>query len=511
MDLHVTFRRDGSRSLREQLEAQLRDGVRAGRLRPGTALPPSRTLARELGVSRGVVVEAYAQLVAEGFLVARRGAGTRVARGAAGAAPAAPLAAPAQPDRPAAAPPDRLLAAAPHAAAARPATLAAAAASPAYDLRTGRPDLAGFPRAAWQAATVRALRAMPHAALGYGDPRGAAELRLALAEHLGRARGVVADPAGIVVTSGVTQGLALVWAALRERGVRRVAIEDPGWRVQRLSVQDAGLEAVPVPVDDHGLDVAALRDSGAHAVVVTPAHHFPTGVVLAPGRRAALAAWAAETGGVIVEDDYDAEYRYDREPVGALQGLAPEHVVYAGSASKTLAPGLRLGWLVLPAALAPAVAEQRHRADQGGPVLGELALAELLRRGAVDRHLRRTRRRYRARRDALLGALAGELPDVRVGGVAAGLHLVAWLPDDVDEAALAGAAAARGVAVHALHADCTVVAPRPGALLLGYALLPEPALQRAAALLAAARIPATLCVRTPDADAASVSDASPRG
>ena len=476
MDLNVTVRRDAPQSLREQLEAQLRDGVRAGRLRPGAALPPSRALARELGVSRGVVVEAYAQLVAEGFLTARRGAGTAVADGAAPPAGTRPATAAAVGPSPLA-PGGRGVA-----AVAAPADPLA----PAYDLRTGRPDLAAFPRAAWQAATARALRAMPHSALGYGDPRGAAELRAALAEHLGRARGVVADPARIVVTSGVTQALGLVWRALREHGVRRVAVEDPGWRVQRLSVEDAGLEAAPVPVDAHGLDVDALHASGAQAVAVTPAHQFPTGVVLAPERRAALAAWAAETGGVIVEDDYDAEYRYDREPVGALQGLAPEHVVYAGSASKTLAPGLRLGWLVLPGALAPAVAERRDLADHGGPVLGELALAELLRRGVVDRHLRRTRRRYRARRDALLGALARELPAVRPGGIAAGLHLVAWLPDDLDEAALAAAAAARGVAVHALHADCTTVAPRPGALLLGYALLPEPALERAAALLAGA-------------------------
>jgi GntR family transcriptional regulator/MocR family aminotransferase len=456
MDLHVTLRRETGPSLREQLEAQLREAVRAGRLRPGIALPPSRALARELGVSRGVIVDAYAQLVAEGFLVARRGAGTAVA------AAAAPL------------------------TAARPPLGAGELAAPAYDLRTGRPDLAAFPRAAWQAATARALHGVAHAELGYGDPRGARALREALAAYLGRARGVVADPGLIVVTAGVTQGLGLVWRALADRGVRRVAVEDPGWRTQKRSVEDAGLEAVSVPVDERGLDVAALRASGAGAVAVTPAHQFPTGVVLAPERRAALVAWAAETGGVIVEDDYDAEYRYDREPVGALQGLAPEHVVYAGSASKTLAPGLRLGWLVLPATVAEDVADRRERDDHGGPVLGELALADLLRRGVVDRHLRRTRRRYRARRDALLGALARQLPGVRAGGVAAGLHLVAWLPEQIDESSVVAGAAARGVAVHALHADCTVVAPRPGALLLGYALLPEPALARAAALLAVA-------------------------
>jgi GntR family transcriptional regulator/MocR family aminotransferase len=235
--------------------------------------------------------------------------------------------------------------------------------------------------------------------------------------------------------------------------------------------------AGPVPVDERGLVVDALAAARVDAVAVTPAHQFPTGVVLAPERRAALVAWARATGAVIVEDDYDAEYRYDREPVGALQGLAPDVVVHAGSASKTLAPALRLGWLVVPPGLAGPVAAGAAR---GTPVVDQLALAHLLEHGEVDRHLRRTRRRYRARRDALVAALDARFPGTQLSGVAAGLHVVAAL--DVDPAA----ARARGVAVQTLHEHCFTAAPRPPAVLLGYAALPEPALARAVALLAPA-------------------------
>jgi GntR family transcriptional regulator/MocR family aminotransferase len=455
MDLHVTIHpHDGP--LRAQLEQQLRDGVRTGRLRAGTRLPATRTLAEELGVSRGVVVEAYGQLAAEGFLVARRGAGTVVARTSPGAA---------TPRRPATEPqPSRVR----------------------FDLRTSRPDLSAFPRSTWQAATAAVLRTMPDSDFDYGDRRGAVELRAALAEYLGRARGCVADADHLVAVSGTSQGLVVLWQALRQRGVRRVAVEDPGWRGQRRTVLAAGLEPVPVPVDEDGLVVDALEHADVQAVVVTPAHQFPTGVVLAPERRAALVAWARRTGGVIVEDDYDAEYRYDRDPVGALQGLAPDLVVYAGTASKTLAPALRLGWLLVPPHLAPAVAQAKDDADHGSPTLEQLVLADLLRRGDLDRHLRRTRRRYRARRDAVVTAIAKHLPAVVVGGAAAGLHVVVWLPEGTDEAGAAERARARGIAIDALHTDCTTVAPRGPALLLGYAALPEPTLDRAITELAAA-------------------------
>ena len=459
MDLHLAATPEGE-PLRAQLERQLREGVRSGRLRPGARLPPTRTLAEELGISRGVVVEAYAQLTAEGFLSARQGAGTRVAEGARGTVPLAGTV--------------------------PGGTAEAWRARVRFDLRTGRPDLSAFPRATWQAATAFVLRTIPDTALDYGDPRGAVELREALAEHLGRARGCVADAEHVVATSGLSQGLSVLWAALRGRGAQRVAIEDPGWRGQRRTVLGAGLEAVPVGVDEQGLDVEALEATGADAVILTPAHQFPTGVVLAAGRRAALVAWARRTGGLIIEDDYDAEYRYDREPVGALQGLAPDVVAYAGSASKTLAPALRIGWLLVPDRLARAVAKAKDDADHGSPVLEQLVLADLLRRGDVDRHLRRTRRRYRARRDALVAALAEHLPEVAVSGAAAGLHVVAGLPPRANEAAVADSARARGIALHALHTDCTAIAPAGPALLLGYAALPEETLERAVIELASA-------------------------
>jgi len=436
---------------RARIEHDLRTSIRAGALAPGTPLPSTRALAADLGVSRGVVVEAYAQLAAEGWLVTRRGAPTRVGSDLSFAHPTTGRTdARSRPPR-----------------------------TVRYDLRTGRPDLAAFPRAAWARAVAAVVRAAPDAALDYGDPRGAPALREALVAHLGRVRGAVATPQRVVVCAGTAAGLPLVLRALRARGARRVGVEDPGWREQARAVRLAGLEPVPVRVDARGLVVDRLEERALDAVMVTPAHQFPTGVVLAPERRAALVAWArAAPGRLVVEDDYDAEYRYDREPIGALQGLAPDVVAYAGSASKTLAPALRLGWLVLPPDLAAAVAEDNAR---GVPALDQLALAALVERGELTRHLRRTRRTYRARRDALVAALAAHLPAAEVTGVAAGLHVVARVPD---AHALADAARSHGVAVQTLHRHCTASPQHPPALLLGYGALPEPALERAVALLA---------------------------
>lgn len=446
----VDLDRGAGVGLREQLERGLRAGIREGRLHPGTRLPSTRELAARLQVARGVVVEAYAQLTAEGWLVSRQGSGTRVAPAA-----AAPAADPepwpwAQPM--------------PH------------------DFALGVPDLAAFPRAAWLAATRRVLRDLPDAQLSHPDPRGAPALRAALAAYLGRQRGVVTTADRIVVTNGFWQGLGVVCRALAERGARRIAMEDPGFVFHRHVVTRAGLEPVGVPVDDRGLRTDLLGDEDA--VLVTPAHQSPTGVVTAPERRTALLAWAAERDAIVIEDDYDAEHRYDRDPVGALQGLAPERVVYGGTASKTLAPALRLGWVAAPASLARAVATEKGFADGGSPTLEQLVLADLIERGDLDRHLRRTRTAHRRRREALAQALAEHLPEARIRGVAAGLHVAVDLPPDTDEHAVVVAAAGRGVRVEGLGPH-RFGPGRPG-LLLGFGALSEQAIRRGVAELAAA-------------------------
>lgn len=446
--------RRGSGTLRAQLERQLREAVRSGRLRPGSALPSTRALAVQLQVSRGVVVEAYDQLAAEGYLVARPGSATRVAEAAlVGAAPPRP----AEPSRPV-----------------------------RYDFRPGVPALDTFPRSAWLASLRTALKEAPHADLGYGDARGQQALRQALVAYLGRVRGVAADPERVLVCSGFAQGTALVCRALGRRGARRVAMEDPSHPGQRAIVAASGLEPVPVPVDDQGIQVDHLQAVGADAVLVTPAHQFPTGTVLAAERRGALVEWAQRNDAVIVEDDYDTEYRYDREPIGAVQGLAPDRVVYAGSASKTLAPALRLGWLVLPAWLTDAVTEQKALDDLASPALEQLAFADLLGRGEVDRHLRRNRARYRSRRDALVSALEVHVPQVSVRGIAAGLHAVAELPPQTDEATVVAAARRRSVGVYPMRDYHFGDRAAPAALVLGYGGLGEPAIRRGVALLALA-------------------------
>lgn len=452
-DLLVRVERNGM-PLRVQLERELREGIRAGRLRPDTELPSTRALAAQLGVSRGVVVEAYAQLVAEGWLSTRQGSRTRVAPSAR------------QAERPGRAAPREW--------------------RPRFDFRPGIPDLSAFPRREWLASARRALRAMPDGALAYGDPRGHAGLRAAVAAYAGRTRGAVADPERVLICGGVTNGLALVCSALRRRGARRMAVEDPGFFIHRHTVEHSGLEAVPVPVDEHGIDVSQIPGD-VHAVLCTPAHQSPTGVVLAPERRAALLAWAERRGGLVLEDDYDAEYRYDRDPVGALQALAPERVVFLGSASKSLAPALRLGWLVAPERLRDALSGEKFATDLGAPLFDQLTLADFLERGELDRHLRRTRRIYRRRRDALVAALSRHVPGARVYGVAAGLHALVRLPDGVDERRLAKRAAARGIALSPMepHRVARGDGDWPG-VVLGYANVPEPAIERGVAELAAA-------------------------
>ncbi|HXE43700.1 MAG TPA: PLP-dependent aminotransferase family protein [Conexibacter sp.] len=461
-----------SEPLHAQLERQLREAIRAGRLAAGERVPATRTLAAELGVSRGVVVEAYAQLAAEGYLVTRRGAGTVVAAAA-------------RPTRPP-----------------RPTPYPRAVPE---DFHPGMPDLASFPRGAWLRSLRAVLRDAPHQQLGYADPVGTPQLRETLARYLGRARGVAADGGRVVVTSGLTQGVALACRALRARGARRIAVEDPGFMVHRGVVAHCGLEVVPVPVDGDGLSTDALDALDADVVLVTPAHQMPLGGVLAPARRAELIAWAEARDAYVIEDDYDSEHRYDREPVGALQGLAPERVIYAGCASKVLAPSLRLGWLVLPQALRAALATEKTLDDLGTSALHQLALVDFVERGELDRHLRRMRPRYRARRDALIAALARELPSWRIGaGIAAGLHVVALLPEAVDEAAFLAAAREQGMRLHGLswfRADPTLPAA-PG-LVLGFGNASEPSLVRAVAQLAQVAEVVPGALHQPPADAAA--------
>jgi GntR family transcriptional regulator/MocR family aminotransferase len=455
VELLLALRRDSSRPLHAQLAASLRDAVRGGALRPGDRLPPSRALARDLGVSRGLVVEAYGQLVAEGYLVARTGSGTSVAA-------AGPVPSPAP------------------GAAARTGGDGAR-----LDFLPGVPDTAAFPRTAWAGAVAQAVRRAPASSLLYGDPRGAAELRVALAAYLARVRGVVAAADDIVICAGVSQALNVLGALRSRLGLAPLGIEDPSHPGPRALLA-AGLDrALPIPVDDHGIDVDRLEALHLRSLLLTPAHQYPLGAVLGPDRRLRIAAWARRVDALIVEDDYDAEFRYDREPVGALQGLDPGRVVYTGSVSKTLAPAIRLGWMVVPRHLVDRVAELKQASDLGSPVLDQLALAHLLATGAYERHVRRMRAAYRSRRDALVAAVDRHLPGCGLRGIAAGMHAVLALPPGTDEGRLVREAARRGVTVRALS-DFTIAAPRPPGLVMGYGRLGERAIAAGVERLAAA-------------------------
>ncbi|MFJ6863878.1 PLP-dependent aminotransferase family protein [Streptomyces termitum] len=462
-DLHLELR--GTR-LRAGLMDALREAVRGGRLAPGTRLPSSRQLAADLGVARNTVADAYAELVAEGWLTARQGSGTRVADRS------DPLP-PARPPRPA------------------PAGLSPGGTPgrgglvPAYDLRTGSPDLASFPRAQWLTAYRRALTAAPNEALGYGDPRGRAELRAVLAEYLARARGVRARPERIVICSGFVHGLMLMAQVLRARGATAVVVESYGLDFYTGILRGAGLATPALPLDERGTRVDGLRAAAPGAVLLTAAHQFPLGGALPPERRAAVVDWARAAGGLVLEDDYDGEFRYDRQPVGALQGLDPERVVYLGTASKSLAPGLRLAWMVLPEELVEEVTAAKGAVVDwmcGTP--DQLAFAEFVRSGAYDRHIRAMRLRYRRRRDQLVAALAAHAPGVRPSGIAAGLHAVLPLPPGTEQPLLRSAAW-HGLALQGLsqfrHPEAA--AAREG-LVVGYGTPPDSAWQPALATLA---------------------------
>jgi GntR family transcriptional regulator / MocR family aminotransferase len=445
VELLLTIARDGTGTLGGQIEEQLRRAIRNGALRTGSQVPSTRDLARQLGVSRRVTVDAYAQLAAEGYLVVRQGARPRVApvREATETAVAEPP---------------------------------AAATAARFDFRPSLPDVSAFPRQRWLRCVREAVAEMSDLDLGYGDLRGVDRLRLALADYLGRVRGVVADPTRIAITCGFTQAIDVLCRVLAERGPTRIAFEDPSYDEPRIIAVRAGLEAVPVPVDEDGIVVDQLARTGATAVVLTPAHQHPTGVVLSGERRTALLDWLREHDTFAIEDDYDADYRYDRAAVGALQGLDPDHVVYAGSASKTLAPALRVGWLALPPSLVESVARAKAFADRGTDRITQHAFARFLERGELDRHRRRMLATYRARRDALVAALADELPDATVRGIAAGLHATVELRAGDDETAILTELAHRRVALSTMTEHRMTPTTEPPILLLGYGQVPEPAI-----------------------------------
>jgi GntR family transcriptional regulator / MocR family aminotransferase len=459
--------------LADWLTQHLRTAIADGRLPVGSRLPPSRVLAEELHVSRGVVTESYQRLIEDGRLAGRGRAGTRVV--------AAPAGLPA-------------LAAADIPDGAQPAVFRALPGSQVFevlrsvpshvDLSPGLPDLAAFPRTAWLRAERAALDSLLPSSFGYGDPRGAPAFRAAVASWLARNRDIRVSPEEIIVVAGVAQALALLAITLRAAGLNAVAVEDPSSLGARQQLQAWGVDTPPVPVDAYGLRVTDLRAVGAPAVMLTPAHQFPTGVVLGGGRRRELWQWARE-GGLIIEDDYDAEHRYDRPPVPALRAALPEQVCYAGSVSKLLAPALRVGWMLVPAAQRDAVVAAKREIDLGNAILPQLVLAELMASGELERHLRLLRKRHIHRRDAMIGAVRAYLPRATVHGAAAGLHLTLTFDADpgLSDLELADAALSRGVKVQPLswHRQ------RPGApgLVLGYAASPPSEIESGIATLAA--------------------------
>ncbi|MEU4224920.1 PLP-dependent aminotransferase family protein [Nonomuraea sp. NPDC026600] len=438
LDLHIELGATGGR--RSGLESALRAAIRQGRLAAGTLLPSTRGLAQELGLSRGTVSAAYDQLVEEGYLTTRPGSGTTVVE----VPPCDPV-----PARPAPAP-----------------TI------PRHDLRPGLPDVSAFPTRAWLASTRQVLTHARPEVFGAGDPQGRIELRSALADYLGRTRGVMTTPDRIVITSGYYQGLGLLCGVLAAGGTSTAAVEDPGHNVFRDVVQRAGFTTLALPVDSHGARVEALTQE-VGAVFLTPSHQYPTGVPLHPSRRQTLCAWARSTGGLIVEDDYDGEYRYDRQPVGALQSIAPDQVVYCGTASKTLGPALRLAWMVLPHHLVPPVVQAKQKADLYTETLGQLILANLITTHAYDRHTRAARLRYRRRRELLLDRIAA-IPRLTPHGVPAGLHTLITLPSDgPTEQQLLTSCARHGLALRGLTELHHDPADRPQGLLIGFAASSE--------------------------------------
>jgi GntR family transcriptional regulator/MocR family aminotransferase len=449
-DLHLDLRQaitPGARGVRDLLLSALRDAVRTGRLAPGTMLPPSRSLATDLGLARNTVAEAYAELVAEGFLASRQGAGTWVVNVSGIGVPATPR---------------------------------GVRGVPTHNLMPGSPDVAEFPRTEWVAATRRALANAPTEALRMGDPRGRPELRDALAEYLARARGVRTSPESIVICAGVRHAVELLTRVVGGP----IAVEAYGLFIFRDAIAALGVPTVPIGLDEHGAVVGDLDGLDVPAVLLTPAHHNPQGMPLHPSRRTAVVEWAQRTGGYVLDDDYDGEFRYDRQPVGALQSLCPDRVAYLGSASKSLAQTLRLGWTVLPDELVDPVIDAAGGAQFYVDAINQLTMAEFITSGQYDRHIRRMRGRYRRRRDALVDALAGF--DVGISGLAAGVNVLLTLPEGSEHEVLRRAGEA-GIALQGLSRMRHPLAEIPDrdGIVVGFAAAAEHAFGRAVEALLA--------------------------
>jgi GntR family transcriptional regulator/MocR family aminotransferase len=442
--------RTSGESLRACLERTLRDAIREGSLRAGVELPASRRLAAQLGVSRGVASDAYAELEAQGYLEVSARRAPTVASIQRVAERTADVALPPPP-------------------------------APRFDMTPTTPDVTLFPRQRWGSLLNEVIRQAAASAFDYGDPQGERTLRERLADELGRTRGVVCEPSQIIIVQGSAQGVDLALRGLATAGARRIAVEDPSLDRQHQQITGLGLELVGRPVDHEGVIVDGLH---ADAVIVSPAHQFPTGEVLSGARRRQLLDWSRETGGLVIEDDYDAEFRYDREPVRALQGLAPEEVLYLGTTSKTLAPALRLGWLVAPERLVEQLTAVKLLLDDFSPTLEQLAFALLIERGHYQRQIRKMRAVYRARRDLLIAALGEHLPHLSASGVAAGLSVTLNLPQEVDDRELEGAARDAGIALEALTRYAINDRGVRG-LVVGYGRLHETAITPAVAALKA--------------------------
>lgn len=449
-DLLLFVDRSRPGSLSRQLEEQMRSAIRSEAFAAGAELPSTRVLAEDLGVSRGVIVRAYSQLAAEGYLALRQGAAVTVR-------------APVRVDPMRARPPDE-------------------GCRVVYDLRPHLPEINGFPRQAWLRAVRESLERARAADLTYTDSAGLWDLRVEVANYLARARGVLAHPEHTLISGGSTHALSLVSRVLARRGQTRMAFENPSHPVLRNAAVVGGQTVVAAEVDEQGVRPDSIR--AADTVFVTPAHQFPTGVVLSAGRRVDLIAWAHEADALILEDDYDAEFRYDRAPVGALQGLAPDRVVYIGSTGKTFAPALRLGWVVLPSDLFDEVSTELFSSQLQISGFNQLAFASFLRRGDFDRHLRRMRQVYRARRDLVVSLLRELLPEHRVSGIAAGLHVLLEMPSSESAEAARIEAESAGIVVESLEQHSFADYAGRAGLLIGYGGLPEPSLEHAVRRLA---------------------------